>query len=183
MPIFAIGDKVPQIDPSAFIAPTASIVGDVKIDSGVSIWYGAVVRGDTTHIHIAQDANIQDGAVIHGRDGFPTVIGKKVSIAHNCVVHGATIGEGALIGNGALILDGCNIGSRALVAAGAVVLPDLNISPEMLVVGAPAVVKRSIVGSESEEWINRNPEIYSHLAALHKNKIIEIARDDPRLHR
>ena len=108
MPIFAIGDKVPQIDPSAFIAPTASIVGDVKIEAGVSIWYGAVIRGDTTYIHIAQDANIQDGAVIHGRDGFPTVIGKKVSIAHNCVVHGATIGEGALIGNGALILDGCN---------------------------------------------------------------------------
>jgi len=181
MPIFAIGDKVPQIDPSVFIAPTASVIGDVRIESGASIWYGAVVRGDTTYIHIGQDTNVQDGAIIHGRDGFPAVIGKKVSIAHNCVIHGATIGDGALIGNGALILDGCNIGSRTLVAAGAVVLPDLNIPSEMLVVGAPAVVKRSIVGTESEEWINRNPEIYKHLAALHKNKMIEITRGDPRL--
>ena len=134
-------------------------MGDVRIESGVSIWYGAVVRGDTNYIHIAQDANIQDGAIIHGRDGFPVLIGKKASIAHNCVIHGATIGEGALIGNGALILDGCNIGSRTLGAAGAVVLPDLDVPAEMLVVGAPAVVKRTIAGSQSEEWVNRNPEI------------------------
>tara|TARA_B100000029_G_scaffold510093_2_gene600821 strand:+ start:7919 stop:8470 length:552 start_codon:yes stop_codon:yes gene_type:complete len=181
MPIFAIGDKIPQIDPSAFIAPTATVVGDVRIESGVSIWYGAVIRGDTTYIHIGHNSNVQDGAVIHGRDGFPTIIGKEVSIAHNCVIHGATIKDGALIGNGTLILDGCTIGSRALIAAGAVVLPDLEIPSQMLVVGAPAVVKRSIVGSESEEWVNRNPAIYNHLATFHKNKITEIARDDSRL--
>ncbi len=157
MPIYALGDKVPSIHPDAFIAPTATIVGDVRIEAGASVWYGAVVRGDTSYAVIGEGANVQDGAVVHGRADQPAIIGREASLAHNCVVHGATIGEQALIANGALVLDGARVGARALVGAGSVVLADAVIPEGMLAVGSPAVVKRSILGSPSEEWVTGNP--------------------------
>ena len=110
MPIFAVGDKVPRIHPTAFIAPTASIVGDVTIHENASVWYGAVVRGDTSYAVIHRGANVQDGAVVHGRADLPAIIEEEASIAHNCVIHGAVIGSRALVGNGALVLDGAKVG-------------------------------------------------------------------------
>src|SRR5213076_1238191 len=95
---------------------------DVTVHEGASVWYGAVLRGDTSYVVVEAGANIQDGAVVHGRADLPSLIGREASVAHNCVIHGAVIGEHALIGNGALILDGATIGAGALVAAGAVVL-------------------------------------------------------------
>ncbi len=176
--IYAIGEKVPAIHPSAFIAPTATIVGAVTIHAGASVWYGAVVRGDTSYAVIGPGANVQDGAVIHGRAGQPAIIESEASVAHNCVVHGATIGERALIGNGALILDGAVIGAGALIAAGSVVLPDTVIPPGVLAAGTPAVVKRALAGSASEEWVTGNPGRYARLAADHAAGIREIARVD-----
>ena len=122
MPVYAVGEKVPAIHESAFIAPTATVVGDVRIEAGASIWYGAVVRGDTSYAVIGAGANIQDGAVVHGRANMPALIGEEASIAHNAVIHGATIGARALIANGAQVLDGAVVGEGALVAAGSVVL-------------------------------------------------------------
>ncbi|MEO9254658.1 MAG: gamma carbonic anhydrase family protein [Tepidiformaceae bacterium] len=174
--IYAIGDKVPRIHPSAFIAPTASIVGDVTIHEGASVWYGAVVRGDTSYAVIGRGANVQDGAVVHGRAGLPAIIEAEASIAHNAVVHGATIGERALIGNGALILDGATVGAGSLIAAGSVVLPETNIPPGMLAAGTPATVKRAIAGTASEEWVTGNPGRYAALAATHKANIRELSR-------
>ena len=124
MPIYAVGEKVPVIHESAFIAPTATVVGDVRIEAGASIWYGAVVRGDTSYAVIGEGANIQDGAVVHGRANMPALIGEEASIAHNAVIHGATIGARALIANGAQVLDGAVVGEGALVAAGSVVLAE-----------------------------------------------------------
>ena len=178
MPIYAIGDKIPRIHPSAFIAPTASIVGDVTIHEGASVWYGAVVRGDTSYVVVGKGANIQDGAVIHGRADLPSLIGEEASVAHNCIIHGAVIGRQALIGNGAQVLDGAKIGERALIAAGSVVLSDTEIPDGMLAAGTPATVKRSIVGGPSEEWVTGNPGRYATLAALHKHGIRELARHD-----
>ena len=177
MPIYAVGEKVPRIHPSAFIAPTATIVGDVTIHEGASVWYGAVVRGDTSYAVIGRGANVQDGAVVHGRAGQPAIIEAEASIAHNCVIHGAVIGERALIGNGALVLDGANVGAGALIAAGSVVLPDTTIPAGMLAAGTPAVVKRAIAGTASEEWITGNPGRYSTLAALHASGLRELLRD------
>ena len=182
MPIYAVGDKVPQIHPTAFIAPTASIVGDVRIGPGASVWYGAAVRGDTSYAVIGEGANVQDGAAVHGRAGLPALIGRQASLAHNCVVHGATIGEQALIANGALILDGAVVGPRCLIAAGAIVLPDTEIPEGMLAVGAPAEVKRSILGSASEEWITGNPARYERLAREHNATLREITRDEASPH-
>ncbi|HEX6030668.1 MAG TPA: gamma carbonic anhydrase family protein, partial [Tepidiformaceae bacterium] len=118
MPIYAVGNKVPRIHPSAFIAPTASIVGDVVIHENASVWYGAVVRGDTSYAVVGPGANIQDGAIVHSRAGNPALIGAEAGVAHGAVIHGATIGDRALIANGAVVLDGASVGEGALVAAG-----------------------------------------------------------------
>ena len=177
MPIYAVGEKIPRIHPSAFIAPTATIVGDVTVHEGASIWYGAVVRGDTSYAVIGRGANVQDGAVVHGRADQPAIIEAEASIAHNCVIHGATIGERALIGNGAQILDGATVGAGALIAAGSVVLPETTIPPGMLAAGTPAVVKRALAGTPSEEWVTGNPGRYSMLAALHSSALRELSRD------
>ncbi|HET7737108.1 MAG TPA: gamma carbonic anhydrase family protein [Tepidiformaceae bacterium] len=174
MPIFAVGDKVPQVDPTAFIAPTASIVGDVRIGPGASVWYNAVVRGDTSYVEIGAGANVQDGAVIHGRAGMPSLIGEEASIAHNCVIHGATIGPRALIANGAIVLDEAVVEAGALVAAGSVVLPGMVVPAGMLAAGTPAEVKRAIAGTPSEEWITGNPGRYATLAALHRSGVREV---------
>lgn len=178
MPIYAVGEKRPVIHPSAFIAPTATVVGDVRIGAGASVWYGAVVRGDTSYVVIEGGANIQDGAVVHGRRDLPALIGEQASVAHNAVIHGARIGARALIGNGALVLDGAVIGEGALVAAGSVVLGGLNVPPGMLVAGAPAEVKRPIAGTASEEWVTGNPGRYAVLAVEHKDGLRELSREE-----
>ena len=174
MPIYAVGDKVPVIHPSAFIAPTANIVGAVTVGPGASVWYGATLRGDTSYVEVHEGANIQDGSVVHGRAELPSIIHREASLAHNCVVHGAIIGEQALIANGALILDGAIIGARALIGAGSIVMADSEIPEGMLAVGAPAVVKRSIIGSPSEEWVTGNPARYAALAKEHMAGLREI---------
>jgi len=178
LPIFALGDKVPRIHPGAFIAPTATIVGDVTVHDGASVWYGAVVRGDTSYAVIGPGANVQDGAVVHGRAGQPAIIEAEASIAHNCVVHGATIGARALIGNGAQVLDGAKVGEGALIAAGSVVLPDMEIPAGMLAAGTPATVKRAIAGTPSEEWVTGNPGRYAKLARDHAATLRELTRDE-----
>ena len=179
MPIYAVGEKVPVIHESAFIAPTATVVGDVRIEAGASIWYGAVVRGDTSYAVIGKGANIQDGAVVHGRANMPALIGEEASIAHNAVIHGATIGARALIANGAQVLDGAVVGEGALVAAGSVVLPETVIPAGMLAAGAPAQVKRSIAGTPSQEWVENNPGRYARLAAEHLAGLREIPHNNP----
>ena len=179
MPIYAVGEKVPVIHESAFIAPTATVVGDVRIEEGASVWYGAVVRGDTSYAVIGKGANIQDGAVVHGRANMPALIGEEASIAHNAVIHGATIGARALIANGAQVLDGAVVGEGALVAAGSVVLPETVIPAGMLAAGAPAQVKRSIAGTPSQEWVENNPGRYARLAAEHLAGLREIPHNNP----
>ena len=169
MPIIALGNRVPRIHPTAFIAPTASIVGDVTIHEGASVWYCAVVRGDTSYAIIGPGANVQDGAVVHGRADQPALIGARASIAHNAIIHGATIGEEALIGNGAQVLEGATVGARALIAAGSVVLSDMVIPEGMLAAGTPATVRRSIIGTPSEEWVTGNPGRYARLAVEHRD--------------
>ncbi len=174
MPVYAVGDKVPRIHPTAFIAPTATVVGDVEIGPRASVWYGAVVRGDTSFVRIEEGANVQDGAVVHSRAGQPTIIGAEASIAHNCVVHGAVIGKRALIANGAIILDGAEVGEGAVVAAGAVVPPGFVVPAGTIAMGVPAEVKRPVAGTAAEEWVRENPKRYAWLAELHRGGVREL---------
>lgn len=167
MPLFEFEGKRPSIHSSAFVAPTATIVGEVTIEEGASVWYGAVVRADYAPVIIRAGANVQDGSVLHGPPGHPTEVGPGATVAHLCVVHGALIGEEALVANGATVLDGARIGARSLIAAGAVVKAGDVIPEGVLAVGAPAVVKGPIAGTSAEMWVTMNPPAYRELAQRH----------------
>jgi carbonic anhydrase/acetyltransferase-like protein (isoleucine patch superfamily) len=166
MPLFAFEGREPVVSPTAWIAPTATLVGDVRVEGEASVWYGAVLRGDFGPIIVRRGANIQDGSVLHGGEDPVTEIGEGVTVGHLCVVHGAVIGTEALIGNGATVLDGAVIGRRALVAAGSVVPPGMSVPDGMLAVGTPARITREVSGS-AKEWVDTNPEIYRQLARRH----------------
>ncbi len=167
MPLFSFEGKMPRVHPGAWIAPTATLVGDVVVEDGASVWYGVVLRGDFSPVVVRRGANVQDGSVLHGPPDHPTEVGPGATVAHNCVVHGATLGAECLVANGAVVLDGATVGPRALVAAGAVVPPNTEIPGGMLAAGVPAQVLRSIVGSASELWVRNNPEAYRALARRH----------------
>src|ERR1700746_613540 len=129
MPLFALEGHEPQVSPTAWIAPTATLVGDVRVEDDASVWYGAVLRADFGPITVRRGANIQDGSVLHGGPHPGTEIGPGATVGHLCVVHGALIGAEALIGNGATVLDGAVIGADALVAAGATGVPGISVAP------------------------------------------------------
>jgi carbonic anhydrase/acetyltransferase-like protein (isoleucine patch superfamily) len=166
MPLFAFEGREPSVSPTAWIAPTATLVGDVRVEDEASIWYGAVLRGDFGPIIVRRGANVQDGSILHGHDNPVTEIGEGATIGHLCVVHSAVIGAEALIGNGATVLDGAIIGRRALVAAGATVAPGMKVPDGMLAVGIPAKVTGEVSGS-ALRWVENNPAIYRELARRH----------------
>ena len=168
MPLYSFEGQRPHVHPEAFIAPTATLVGDVTVETGASVWYGAVLRGDFSPIIVRAGANVQDGAVIHTTPAGGTEIGRGTTVAHGCVIHAATLEEECLVGNGAVVLDGARIGARSLVAAGAVVPPGMTIPAGVLVAGVPAEIKRSLAGTPAERWVRVNPEAYQALARRHR---------------
>jgi carbonic anhydrase/acetyltransferase-like protein (isoleucine patch superfamily) len=133
-----------KIDPSVFIAKTATVVGEVSIGKSSSVWFSAVVRGDIAPVVIGEETNVQDGAVLHVGHGCPCIIGNRVTIGHGAIVHGATVKDGVLIGIGAIVLNGALIGEHSLVAAGAVVTENTIIPPGSLVMGIPGRPVRPI---------------------------------------
>jgi carbonic anhydrase/acetyltransferase-like protein (isoleucine patch superfamily) len=166
MPLFAFEGKEPVVSPTAWIAPTATLVGDVRVEAEASIWYGAVLRADFGTIIVRRGANVQDGSVVHGGMDPVTEVGDGATVGHLCVVHGAVLGAEALIGNGATVLDGAVIGSRALVGAGATVPPGMRVPDGMIAVGTPARVVREVSGA-AKEWVDTNPQVYRDLARRH----------------
>lgn len=143
---------LPQIAPGAFVAPSAVIVGDVQVGEEAGIWFGVIVRGDVNHIRIGPRTNLQDGTIVHVTSGtHPTLIGAGVTIGHGVKLHGCTIGDGSLVGIGAILLDGVDIGAESLVAAGSLVAPGTCVPPRSLVVGSPAKVKRPLVQAEIDQ--------------------------------
>ncbi|MBV8296006.1 MAG: gamma carbonic anhydrase family protein [Acidimicrobiia bacterium] len=168
MPLFDLDGKAPDVHPSAFVAPTATLVGEVVLEEGASVWYGAVLRADYSPVVVRAGANVQDGSVLHGPPGMPTEVGPGATVAHLCVVHGAVIGEKALVANGCTVLDGAHIGARTMIAAHSLVAADADIPPEVLAAGSPAVVKRPISGTPAEFWVKTNPSAYADLAQRHR---------------
>ena len=166
MPLFEFEGQRPEVSPTAWIAPTATLVGDVRVEAEASIWYGAVLRADFGPILVRRGANVQDGSVLHGGTDPVTEVGEGATIGHLCVVHGAVIGAEALVGNGATVLDGAIVGRRALVAGGATVPPGMVIPDGMLAAGVPARVVREVSGG-AKQWVQTNPEIYRDLARRH----------------
>jgi len=166
MPLFAFEGREPRVSPAAWIAPTATLVGDVLVEDDASIWYGTVLRADFGPIVVRRGANVQDGSVLHGGPDPVTEVGEGATIGHLCVLHGAVVHAEALIGNGATVLDGAVVGRRALVAAGCTVPPGMAIPDGMLAVGVPARVVGEISGG-AKQWVETNPEIYRALARRH----------------
>jgi carbonic anhydrase/acetyltransferase-like protein (isoleucine patch superfamily) len=141
----------PSIDPSAFIAENATIIGDVVIGPEVSIWYGAVLRGDVGRIRIGARSNVQDLSVLHMTGGASDmIIGEDVVVGHGVILHSANVGNGALVGMGSVLLDDCQIGEGAIVAAGSVVPPRMVVNPYTMVRGAPAKFARDLTAQERE---------------------------------
>ncbi|HEV7203314.1 MAG TPA: gamma carbonic anhydrase family protein [Jatrophihabitans sp.] len=167
MNLFEYEGKRPSIAEDAWIAPTATIIGDVTIESGASIWYGATLRGDDGPIIVRGGANVQDGTVIHTTPDVTTEIGPRATIAHQCMVHGAFVEEEALVGNGCVVLDGARIGARSMIAAMSLVPPGKQIPPGVLAMGVPVAVKGPIDGTPAEFWVKMNPVYYPELAKRH----------------
>lgn len=176
MPLYSFEGGSPRIHPSAFVAPTATLIGDVVVEEGASVWYGAVLRGDIAPIRIARNANIQDGSVLHGALSNPTVVGVGVTVAHLCLVHGACLEDGCLVGNGSTILDGARVGAASLVAAHSLVTAGSQIPSGVLVVGSPARVRKTLSGTPAEELVRDNGPAYVALARRHREGIVEVAR-------
>jgi carbonic anhydrase/acetyltransferase-like protein (isoleucine patch superfamily) len=174
--LFSFEGLAPTVSPEAWIAPTATLVGDVHVEAGASIWYGAVLRADFGPILVRRGANVQDGSVLHGGPDPVTEVGEGATIGHLCVVHGAVVHAEALIGNGATVLDGAVVGPRALVAAGATVPPRMEIPGGMLAVGVPARVAGPVTGGAGE-WVAGNPRIYRELARRHAASVHPVPED------
>ncbi|MGC5223266.1 gamma carbonic anhydrase family protein [Micromonospora sp. DT81.3] len=164
--VLALEGASPRLDAGSFVASGARVIGAVSLSQGASVWYNAVLRADSDSISLGAGSNIQDNVSVHVDAGHPVVIGENVSVGHNAVVHGCTIGDGTLIGMGSVILSGAVIGDGCLIAGGAVVLEGSVIPPGSLVAGVPGKVRRELSDQE-RAGILRNAETYRAHTARH----------------
>lgn len=144
MAIYQLGDDAPEIDASAYVADSATLIGKVTVEANASVWFGVTIRGDNERITIGENSNVQEGTVMHTDMGFPMVIGKNVSIGHQAMLHGCTVGDGSLIGIQAVLLNGARIGKGCLVGAGALVTEGKAFPDHSLILGSPAKVVRTL---------------------------------------
>lgn len=161
--------KDPTIDPTAFIAPGATVIGDVRMGARASIWPGAVARGDINFIEIGEGTNIQDGTIVHLADDYPVVIGRHVTIGHAAIIHACVIEDECLIGMGATILDGAVIGHHSIIGANALVTQNTIIPPGSMVLGAPAKVVKTLTEIQ-QAGIIKWAEKYVFVSTAHKKK-------------
>ena len=150
MPIYQLDEHIPQIDDSTWLAESADVMGAVSLAAQTSVWFGAVIRGDTETITIGEGSNVQDLAVIHADNGMPVVVGKHVTVGHKVMLHGCTIGDESLIGIGAIVLNGVRIGKNCLVGAGSLVTEGKEFPDGSMILGSPAKVVRQLTPEQIE---------------------------------
>ena len=165
--IITFQGKTPRVSPEAFVAETATLIGDVTVGQDSSVWYGAVIRGDSSPITVGSGTSIQDNAVLHTEPGHPLTIGDNVTVGHGAIVHCASIGSNTLIGMGAILLDGAVIGDHCVIGAGAVVKENAVVSPGTMMVGVPAKCVREL-GPEQLARLDGTPP-YVSLARAYLN--------------
>lgn len=173
MTLVPYGDTSPRVDASAFVAPGAMIVGDVRVGELASVWFNAVLRGDSDRVDVGARTNVQDGAALHTDAGEPCVVGEDCTIGHNAVVHGCRIGRGSLVGMGAVVLSGAEIGEESLVAAGALVPEGRSYPRRSLVVGAPARRLRELSDDDVARLIRPGVEHYLAYARIYAASLRE----------
>jgi len=166
-PLYPFAGNTPAVHDSAFVAPTASIIGNAALAADASAFYGVSVRADTAAISVGAGSNLQDNVVLHADPGFPCTVGERVSVGHAAVVHGCTVEDDCLIGMGATVLNGAVIGAGSLVAAGAVVLEGTVVPPRSLVAGVPGKVRRELT-DEEYDGVRANATRYVELARAHR---------------
>lgn len=161
----------PDDSKAAFVAPNATVIGQVILQEGCSVWYGAVLRGDVESITIGPYSNVQDGAILHGDPGQPTYLADRVTVGHRAVIHSAHVETGSLIGIGAVVLNGVRVGSGSIIGAGAVVTKD--VPPRSLVVGVPGQVIRQVSEAQALDLIEHAQKYYQ-LALVHAGKSTDL---------
>lgn len=167
MPLYELDGVRPRVDPTAWIAPTAVIIGKVEIGPRASVWWGCTLRGDASEIRVGEGTNIQDGSVIHCSRHLPTLIGAHVTVGHMACIEGCVVEDGALVGTAAVMLQRSRLGAGAMLAAGAVLAEGSEVPAGMLAAGVPAAVKKELSGS-SAEWVARPAAHYRELAAIYR---------------
>lgn len=173
MPIYQLGEFAPLIDPTAYITDSATLIGQVHVQARASVWFNVTIRGDNEPIVIGEGSNVQEGSVLHADPGFPLTLGKEVTIGHMAMVHGCTIGDGALIGIQAVVLNGAKIGKNCVVGAGALVTEGKEFPDNSLIVGSPAKAIRTLSDEEirrfhgaAESYLRRSVEFREKLKRI-----------------
>ena len=174
MPLYTFKGKSPRVHPTAFVAPTAVLIGDVTLHEDSSVWFGTVLRGDMDRIEIGARSNVQDNTTIHTDEHEPTIVGEDVTIGHNALVHSSVIEDNVLIGQASVLVGGCVVGTGTIIGAGAVVTEKTTVPPHSLVVGIPAKVVRD-AGPEDERWTVKAAEHYVELGAWYRDNIVRPA--------
>lgn len=170
--VLTLGERRPEIDAEAWLAPHSVVSGSVRIGAGSSVWYGVSVRGDNEQITLGERVNLQDNVVVHADAGFPTTVADDVSVGHGAVLHGCSVGSGTIVGMGAVVMNGASIGESCLVAGGAVVLEGVQIPAGSLVAGVPAKVRRELT-EEERAGLMKGISHYPELAAAHRAALQE----------
>lgn len=178
MAIYRIEDHAPQLAPDAFVVDNATVIGRVTLGAGSSVWFNAVLRGDGDDITIGERCNVQDGAVLHVDPGFPLIMGDGVSVGHQAMLHGCTIGAGSLIAIKAVVLNGAVIGEQSLVGAGAIVTEGKRFPPRSLLLGAPAKVARELTEKDLQ-MLQSAADSYMRRAARYRATFSRIEPDRP----
>jgi len=173
MAVYRLGDLAPQIADSAFVAPESTLIGNVVLGERASVWPGAVLRGDNEPIVVGDATSVQEGAVLHTDPGCPLTVGPRVTVGHQAMLHGCTVGEGSLIGIQAVVMNRAVIGRHCLVGAGAVVTEGKVFPDRSLILGAPAKVVREL-GDEDVARLEQSAEIYVRRSALYREQLVRI---------
>ena len=174
MAIYQLDDLIPSIPASAWVADNAQVIGDVTLGENCSIWFSAVVRGDSESIHIGKGSNIQDGSVLHADSGMPLVIGENVTVGHQVMLHGCTIGDNTLIGIQAVVLNGAKIGKNSLVGAGSLVTEGKEFPDGSMIFGSPAKAVRQL-SAEQIEGLKMSASHYVDNASRYKAGLKKLA--------
>ncbi len=170
MPIYQLGDHAPEIAEDAWVAESATLVGKIKLESRANVWFGTTLRGDNELIHIGENSNVQENCVLHTDMGYPLTLAKDVTVGHQAMLHGCTVGEGSLIGIQAVVLNGAKIGKNCLVGAGALVTEGKEFPDNSLIIGSPAKVARTLT-DEQVAALKQSADSYSARAAYYQKHL------------
>lgn len=173
---YRLADSQVDAHPDSWIAPTAAVIGKVRLEAGASVWFSAVLRGDNELIHIGENSNVQDGTVMHTDMGWPLTLGKGVTVGHNAMLHGCTVGDHSLIGIGAVILNGATIGKHCIIGANALIPEGKDIPDGSLVVGSPGKVIRELT-EQQKSMLEANATHYVHNAQRYAQDL-QVDNDD-----